>query len=256
MQEFSQEDKVRAIFGERASMYATSHSHTDQEVLAWVVRCARPDPGWKALDVATGAGHTAFALAPRVSHVIGIDLTPEMLEEAKRLQAQNKIKNVSFEVADVHRLPFEAGCFDLATSRRAPHHFSNIRKAIKEMRRVLKPGGRLVIDDRSTPEDDEVDQIMNRLDVLHDESHVREYRPSKWRAMLEEAGFQVETIEPFSQLRPISHMKQGVTATRAAEIDRIMSRLTERQKLVLQATQRDGELRHLHFLVMIAAVKR
>jgi ubiquinone/menaquinone biosynthesis C-methylase UbiE len=251
----SQEDMVRAVFGARAAMYTTSQSHADREVLAWVVSCAKPNPRWKALDVATGTGHTAFALAPHVSHVVGTDLTPEMLAEAGMLRARNQVNNVVFGVADVHRLPFEAGRFDLVTSRRAPHHFSDIRKALGEMNRVLKPGGRLVIDDRSVPEDDEVDLLMNRLDVLHDASHVREYRPSTWRTMLEEAGFHVESIEPFSRLRPISHMKQGIAAASAAEIDRIMSGLTARQKSVLQVTPREGELEHLHFFVMIAAVK-
>ena len=54
-------DKVRRIFGARAATYTTSASHTDPEVLAWVVRCAKPEAHWTALDVATGSGHTAFA---------------------------------------------------------------------------------------------------------------------------------------------------------------------------------------------------
>jgi len=251
----SHEDKVRAVFGSRATIYTTSQPHADQEVLAWVVRLAKPEPGWRALDVATGTGHTAFALAPYVSSVVGIDLTPQMLAEAQALQARLGVTNVSFEVADVHRLPFGHADFDLVTCRRAGHHFSNIRLALSEMCRVLKPGGRLVIDDRSIPEDDEVDRIMNALDLLHDESHVREYRPSEWAAMLPEAGFRVESIEPFSRLRPISQLRRGVDGGNAAEIDRIMSGLTERHRAVMGVTERGGELHHLHFFVMIAAVK-
>ena len=251
----SQEDKVRAVFGERAAQYVASQSHTDKEILAWVVKCAKPSPDWEALDVATGTGHTAFALAPYVRHVTGTDLTPEMLAEAKALQDRNGIRNVSFQVADAHDLPFDSGRFDLVASRRAPHHFSNIRKALHEMGRVLKRGGRLIVDDRSVPEDDEVDRIMNRLDVLHDTSHVREYRPSEWGSMLEETGFKIESMQPFSRLRPLNHLKRDVTGNEAAEIDQLMSKLTERQKAVLQVTSRDGELHHLHFFVMIAAVK-
>lgn len=250
------EDKARAVFGERAALYATSESHTDAEVLAWVVRRAAPQTHWTALDVATGTGHTAFALAPHLRQVVGIDLTSEMLAQARGLQAGNGLLNVSFQPADVHSLPFESEQFDLVTSRRAPHHFSNIRKALAEMRRVLRPGGRLVIDDRSVPEDDEVDRVMNRLDVLHDESHIRQYRPSEWRSMVEEAGFCVESIEPFSRLRPLSHLTRGVSAADVAEIERIMAGLTERQKSVLKMIRREGELRHLHFYVMIAATRQ
>lgn len=255
MQPPTHQDKVRAVFGERAATYTTSGSHVDPEVLAWVVERAKPQAHWRALDVATGTGHTAFALAPHVSHVTAVDLTPEMLAEARGLQARNGLGNVSFEVADAHRLPFAADSFDLVTCRRAPHHFSDVRRALAEMRRVLRPGGRLVIDDRSVPEDDDVDEIMNRLDALHDESHVRQYRPSEWRAMLEEAGFRVESLEPFSLLRPISQLKRDAAAVSAAEIDRVMAALTERQRSVMQVTHRDGELHHLHFFVMIAAVK-
>jgi ubiquinone/menaquinone biosynthesis C-methylase UbiE len=177
--------KVREVFGKRAATYTTSVSHTDPEVLAWVVRCARPQSPWSALDVATGSGHTAFAIAPHVASVIGVDLTPEMLAEAERLKAQKGLANVSFQIADAHSLPFAAESFDLVISRRAPHHFADIGRALAEMFRVLKSGGSLVIDDRSVPEDDEVEAIMYRLDTLHDESQVREYRPSEWRAMLE-----------------------------------------------------------------------
>jgi ubiquinone/menaquinone biosynthesis C-methylase UbiE len=251
----SHEDKVRAVFGERAATYTTSGSHTDPEVLAWVVERAQCQAHWRALDVATGTGHTAFALAPHVGHVTGVDLTPEMLAEARGLQARNGLRNVTFAVADVHRLPFASDSFDLVTARRAPHHFSDVRHALVEMRRVLRPGGRLVIDDRSVPEDDEVDAIMNRLDVLHDESHVRQYRPSEWRAMLAEAGFRIESLEPFSLLRPLSQLKRDASAASAAEIDRVMAALTERQRSVMQVTHRDGQLHHLHFFVMIAAVK-
>ena len=247
-------DQIRAIFAERAAIYTTSASHTDEDALAWVVRCARPQPGWRVLDVATGTGHTAFALAPHVAHVTAVDLTPEMLDEARGLQQKNGLANVAFQTGDAHKLPFEDGRFDLVTSRRAPHHFTEIRTALAEMRRVLRPGGRLVVDDRSVPEDDEVDAIMNRLDVLHDPSHVRQYRPSEWRSLLEAAGFKVESVEPFARDRSIRQLQRGVPAADAAEIERILRTLTARQMSLMQVTERGNELHHLHYFVMIAAV--
>lgn len=255
MSQKSHADKVRAIFGARAATYTTSAIHADAESLAMLVERARPESHWSALDVATGSGHTAFALAPHVKSVVGIDLTPEMLAEAQSLCAQNGLANVSFRVADAHALPFPAESFDLVVSRKAPHHFSDIMKALSKLHRVLRPGGRLVIDDRSVPEDDEVDAIMNRLDTLHDESHVRQYRPSEWRAMLEKAGFAVESVEPVSSLRPIAALKRDASPESSAAIDRVMAGLTERQKAVIQVTERDGQIHHLHFYVMIAAVK-
>jgi ubiquinone/menaquinone biosynthesis C-methylase UbiE len=166
------EQAAREIFGARAALYTTSAAHTDLQVLARVVELAAPQADGSALDLATGTGHTAFALAPHVARVVGTDLTPQMLAEAERLARDRAIGNVCFCLADVHTLPFGEGAFQIVTCRRAAHHFSDILRALREMKRVLRAGGRLVIDDRSVPEDDFVDERMNELDRLHDESHV------------------------------------------------------------------------------------
>jgi ubiquinone/menaquinone biosynthesis C-methylase UbiE len=71
------EQKAKEVFGERAAFYTTSPAHTDAQVLARVVELAGPHSNWSVLDIATGTGHTAFALSPHVASVIGIDLTPE-----------------------------------------------------------------------------------------------------------------------------------------------------------------------------------
>ena len=251
----SPEEKARAVFTARAATYTTSASHVDPEVLARLVRRAEPVADWDALDVATGTGHTAFALAPHVRHVVGTDLTPRMLEEAERLRAMRGIDNVTFRVADVHELPFASESFQLVTARRAPHHFSDIRRALAEMRRVLAPGGRLVIDDRSVPEDDEVDALLNHLDRLHDPSHIRQYRPAQWCTLLGEVGFRVESVEPYTRLRPASDLRRDAAPEDATEIDRVLSALTPRQREILQVEAREGELHHLHFFVMLAATK-
>jgi ubiquinone/menaquinone biosynthesis C-methylase UbiE len=236
----SPEEAAKAIFGQRAAFYSTSSAHTDQQVLARVVAVAQPAPTWRVLDVGTGTGHTAFALAPLVRSVVGVDLTPEMLAEARRLQAAQGLPGVSFQVADVHQLPFESGAFELVTCRRAAHHFSNIAGALLEMKRVLAAGGRLVIDDRSGPEDDEVDALMNELDTLHDASHVQQYRPSAWRRLLEEAGLQVEVVEPYMRHRPLRSLTQGVAPAEVARIGEILAQLTPRQRAVLDLREEAG----------------
>src|SRR5215469_7071768 len=94
----STEERVRKIFGERAAFYTTSASHTDKQVLARVVEMANPEPHWTALDLATGTGHTAFAIAPYVRLVIGVDLTPQMLAEAEQLRIAQALSNVVFQI--------------------------------------------------------------------------------------------------------------------------------------------------------------
>lgn len=249
------EEAAKRIFGERAAMYTTSAAHTDPQVLARVVALASPQPHWSALDIATGTGHTAFALAPHVRSVVGTDLTPEMLAEAERLRVQRSIDNVRFRPADVHHLPFEADTFDLVTCRRAAHHFSDIGRALREMHRVLRRSGRLVIDDRSVPEDDFVDRCMNKLDWYHDESHVREYRASEWRAMLAGVGFAIDVVEPYRQHRPLSALTAGVSPENVAGIRALLASLSDAQRCALNLDDVNGGAHLDHYYVLIAATK-
>jgi ubiquinone/menaquinone biosynthesis C-methylase UbiE len=249
------EEKAKRIFAERAAFYTTSRVHADPSVLARVVELAAPQPQWAALDIATGTGHTALALAPYVTSVVGIDLTPEMLAEAERLRADHGAGNVIFRQGDVHHLPFGDASFDLATCRRAAHHFSDIAVALQEIKRVLRPGGRVVIDDRSVAEDDFVDRCMNQLDWYHDESHVREYRPSEWLRMLAACGLVVESVETFTRHRPLSALTDGVSAENSAKIRRILDDLTNDQRMSLNVADVGGQTFLNHWYVLIAARK-
>ena len=77
------EESAREVFGARAASYATSAAHTDPQILARVVGLVDPRPSWSMLDIATGTGHTALALAPHAGRIIGTDLTGAMLAEAR-----------------------------------------------------------------------------------------------------------------------------------------------------------------------------
>src|SRR5262245_37248146 len=217
-------------------------AHTDPQVLARVVGVSRPEQNWAVLDIATGSGHTAFALAPHVRSVIGTDITSEMLREAEGLKATRAIANVTFQIADVHKLPFEDGTFQLVTCRRAAHHFSRIHQALAEIRRVLSKGGRAVIDDRSVPADDFADRCMNLLDTYHDESHVREYRPSEWHRMLEDSGFHVESIETYTRHRPLSALTKNVSETNVMKIHETLAGFTKSQREIFNMVEKEGEL--------------
>ena len=162
------EQAAQRIFGERSAFYAGSAVHKDPEVLRRVIKLARPNGDSLALDVATGSGHTGAALAPHVASVVCVHITSEMIAEAEKLTLELGLGNVRFCLANAQALPFQDGAFNIVTCRRAAHHFSDIAKALREIKRVLRSEGRLVLDDRSVPEDDFVDSCMNELDRLHD----------------------------------------------------------------------------------------
>lgn len=250
------EELARQTFGQRASFYTTSAVHSDPEVLKRVVELSGAAAHWRALDVGTGTGHTALALAPHVKSVVAADLTPEMLDEGRKLAAAKKLANVTFQIADAHALPFPDGSFELVTCRRAAHHFSKIDTALAEMKRVLVPGGRLVIDDRSVAEDDFIDRAMNLLDTYHDPSHIREYRPSEWAALLTRHGFAVDAVQPYELHRPLTSLTRDVCAEDVAKIHAFLAGLKPEERAKLKNTDVNGEPYINHWFVMVAATAK
>lgn len=184
-------DRVSAQFGAAAAAYTTSQVHADPEALRQVVELAKPAPADRALDIATGAGHTALAVAARVAEVVAYDMTEPMLRETARNAAARGLANVKTQQGIAEALPFEDASFDIVTVRQAPHHFADVRAAVREMARVAKPGARVVIVDSASPEDASLGRQWNHIEKLRDPSHVRNYTPSEWRAMIADAGLRV-----------------------------------------------------------------
>ena len=179
---------VERFFGAHAQGYSKSQSHAHGADLARLLGALGPKAGDVALDVATGTGFTAVALAPLLSRVTGIDVTHEMLEEAKRLAASEGLTNITFELGDALDINADDESFDIVTTRRATHHFADVPGFIREAKRVLKPGGRLGIVDMSPPEGAE--SFSNRIEKLRDSSHVEAFTPNKWKSMVSEAGLE------------------------------------------------------------------
>jgi ubiquinone/menaquinone biosynthesis C-methylase UbiE len=188
-------DRVRAQFGAEAAAYTISVGHRDPAMVRHVVELARPHPADHALDIATGAGHTALALAPHVAEVIAYDITPQMLAETARNATERNLTNVTIRQGMAEQLPFGDGSFEIVTVRHAPHHFADAARAVREMARVAKSGGRVIIVDGRSPEDPTLDREFNHIEKLRDPSHVRNYRPSEWRAMVTAAGLRITSEE-------------------------------------------------------------
>jgi ubiquinone/menaquinone biosynthesis C-methylase UbiE len=113
-----------------------------------IVALAQPRPGMRALDVAGGTGAPALQIARAIGpsgRVTATDLSPEPLKIAAERARDRGLTNISFEVADVHNLPFSDESFDLVTCRLGVMFFADLPRAVGEMRRVLKPGGRVAL---------------------------------------------------------------------------------------------------------------
>jgi ubiquinone/menaquinone biosynthesis C-methylase UbiE len=190
-------DKEMTIdqFTRQAQGYARSTTIRNDDVLKRFVALAKLSANDTTLDVACGPGLVVCAFAPHVRHATGIDITPAMLEQARQLQAEKGLRNVSWIEGDVSRLPFADGEFSVVTSRYAFHHFADPRAVLREMIRVMKPGGAIVIAD-SAPAATKA-EAFNRMEKLRDPSHGRALSIEKWEQLLAEAGLTLSHFEQF-----------------------------------------------------------
>ncbi len=184
-------DLVAANFGPVAANYATSPDHANLVALEALVHLVQPRTTDELLDIATGAGNVALAFAPKVARVVAFDLTPAMLDQTLKTAKSKGLSNVEAVQGLAEDLPFEDNSFDIVTVRLAPHHYADIQRAVNEMARVVRLGGKVVVVDTTVPEDDELDLEINVIEKLRDNSHVRNYRPSKWKSMFAQAGLTV-----------------------------------------------------------------
>lgn len=198
------------FFSKNADAYANSASHRSGNDLATVIEHLALKDDFVAIDLASGTGFTAMALAEHVKKVVAYDGTPEMLREAKRLAEEKNLTNMEYVVGDVANLPFPDNSFDIATCRRAAHHFTDKQKFFSEAYRVLKSGGKLGLVDMSRPSGDDAD-LFNSIERIRDSSHVAAERESEWMRLAENAGFRIaekissEELFPFEKwLSPVS----------------------------------------------------
>ncbi|MBW4496751.1 MAG: methyltransferase domain-containing protein [Oscillatoria princeps RMCB-10] len=187
-------ETVREQFDRAAAAYAASPIFAKGHDLALMVQTGSPAPDMTVLDVGCGAGHTAFAFAPHVREVTGIDLSPGMRAVATQQAAARGIANVRFQEAGATQLPFADSQFDIVTCRYVAHHFPDLTPALKEIVRVLKPGGQFLVTDIISPDDGALALFIDRIEILRDPSHRHDWTIFEWQAAGESAGMPLAAI--------------------------------------------------------------
>lgn len=185
---------VQQQFHQVAANYRTSSVHARGVDLAEMVAAAQPRGHERVLDAGCGTGHTALTFAPHVASVIGVDFTGAMLDQARRLADERGLHNVDFRLGDVEQLPFARSEFDLVVSRYSAHHWPHPQRALAEFRRVLRPGGRLILSDIVSFDSFVIDTFVQAIELLRDPSHVRDHTVDQWLTMCAAAGFTAEVV--------------------------------------------------------------
>src|SRR5713101_6311565 len=214
-------DDPRASFGPVAANYSRAKFHTSSERLQEVIDLVRPLRGDLALDVATGTGNTAFALAPLVRRVVGLDLTREMLDVARRITAERKIENVDWVIGDACVLPFPDAAFvDCAPPSPAR-------------------------------------DVLHEVEIRRDPSHVKSLTVDEWTERLEAAGFEVE----MARARELDWDYEdwmhtmAVRPELAAELAAVIESAQGEALRQLHPERRDGKLWHAYWHCLIRAHK-
>ena len=189
----SHDDAVRDQFDPQAHAYLTSVVHAsglDLQRASELVQAVMP-PTATLLDVGCGAGHLSFALAPAFAEVVATDPLPAMLATVSAAASERGLTQIRTQQAAADALPFAVGRFCLVASRYSAHHWRELPGALRELRRVVKPHGYLLLIDQLGDESPLVDTHLQTMELLRDPSHVRNRSASQWRELLAQAGFRL-----------------------------------------------------------------
>jgi len=183
---------VGRAFTAQADGYNSSAVANSDAILEAIVAHAAPRPGERWLEAACGPGIVARRLAPRVGSVHGIDLTPAMMELARREAARAGLDHVSFEVGDATATGLADASFDGAVTRFSIHHLPVPGRLLVELARLVRPGGTIVVVDHLADEAAHARAWSQEIERLRDPSHWATLDDGELRALGERAGLRFE----------------------------------------------------------------
>jgi SAM-dependent methyltransferase len=215
---------VEAQFGPRAKAYVESAVHSrgaDLDAIGALALKLRPE---LALDLGAGGGHVSYVIARHARRVIATDLSSEMLAAVAQTAREKGLGNIETVEAPAERLPFEDETFDFVASRFSTHHWRDFDAGLRQARRTLKRGGQAVFVDVYAPGQALLDTHLQAIELLRDQSHVRDYSCAQWLDSLARSGFALDACRTW-RLRMdfpvwIARMRtrqENVTAIRALQ---------------------------------------
>lgn len=248
-------ERILDQFTRQALPFSTAPGIKDEAALAMLVEAARAGPDDVTLDVACGPGLVVCAFAKVVRHATGIDMTPAMLERGRTIAGEQGLANVTFREGDVQRLPFPDASFSIVTSRFAFHHFETPARVLAEMKRVCRPGGRVVVCDLLASDDPVKAESFHRIEMLRDPSHARALTLAELGALFPAVGL----AEPQASFYKLPFELEGLlqrSFPRPEDVDTIRAAYTaavEDDALGLGSYRKNGEVRAAYPVAILAS---
>ncbi|NDJ57598.1 class I SAM-dependent methyltransferase [Enterobacteriaceae bacterium 4M9] len=185
---------VDGQFGSQAQAYLHSAVHAQGTDLERLTGWLTATPKARVLDMGCGAGHASYAAAGVVKAVVAYDLSDRMLAVVNESVQARTYGNITTCQGVAEHLPFEDAAFDVVISRYSAHHWHDVGQALREAKRVLTPGGKLILIDICSPGRPTLDVFLQTIEMLRDPSHVRDYTQGEWLTMINDAGFTVREL--------------------------------------------------------------
>lgn len=250
--------RVKQEFTRQAGTFASSAAITDDQLTRRFSEAVGANGEGIILDVACGPGIVTAALAEKAREVVALDLTPEMLSQARQRCSKAGLENVTFREGSATDLPFAESSFDGVVTRLSIHHFEEPRRALDEMFRVLRPDGTLVVADVVSSENVEESALQNAIETLRDPSHVRMLAPSELLSLVDSAGFRIDTQSTWDKRRELDEwmgiINEPERITPLRTVMRALATAGVAAGMGLSLT--DGEIVLFHRWLLIAARKR
>jgi 2-polyprenyl-3-methyl-5-hydroxy-6-metoxy-1,4-benzoquinol methylase len=218
-------DVIRESFTTQAQAFAANPWVADEDRIQRLVNAAHLRGDECVLDIATGPGYIAEAFARAAREVLGVDLTDAMLAIAKERTQQRNISNLTFRAADAQHLPFENSSFDVVVCRLALHHLQNPLTVLREMARVCRPQGTVLIEDIYSSEHPQRAAYQDKWEILRDPSHVRALPISELLQLFRDAHLEIDFLATADDLTPEVERWLATTkasAESAAEVRRLL----------------------------------
>jgi ubiquinone/menaquinone biosynthesis C-methylase UbiE len=252
-------DTIQKQFAKTVEAFSKFAVRDTPEMLEERLSFAKLQPEDSLLDVACGPGAFVLAAAPKVKFARGTDLTAAMLRQARTFQSERGIMNAFFDRAEAEHLPYPDSVFDLVTCQFAIHHMLKPRIVLKEMVRVLKPGGRLYLVDTVSPESDAKHELHNRIEFLRDASHTESQRLTSFLAMFEEANLQIARQALRRRERSFDQwmLRAGLEPQhkRYQEARRLLEESAEGDRAGFSPKPQDGDIAIIHIEGMFIAAR-
>lgn len=237
-------------FSKQARAYSAMAPHHD--ALERLITMTSACEGDTVLEIACGSGIVACEFAKYTKQVTGIDMTPGMLDQARKFQAKQALDNLTWDLGDVESLPYGDHSFSIVVSRFGFHHFLDPFKVLSEMKRVCTQDGMVLVVDVSLP-DSKIDSY-NEMERNRDCSHVAALSWTQFSELFEKVGFKKLHTDGYSMRIELQEQLRASFPRDVGALEAMILSDVGMDNLGIKVTEENGT-HFLHYPIHIFAAQ-